>query len=99
MTDKPLWNGSELLRKILSDFLSKRIDAALFCDNYEEAFNFQIDISELSPQEIEVFGDLFEQVVLFTPYPEEQDRYPGYLTDPEIFEAATDAQSKLDADA
>ena len=99
MTGKPLWNGSELLRKILSDFLSRRIDAALFCDNYEEAFNFRIDTSELSPQESEVFGDLFEQVVLFTPYHEEQNRYPGHLNEPQIYQAAIDAQSALDAGA
>jgi len=37
VTLEPLWKGSELLHKLLSDYLSGSIDTALFCANFEQA--------------------------------------------------------------
>ena len=51
MTLEPLWKSSELLHKLLSDYLAGSISTELFCNNFETAFNFDVDRRELTPTE------------------------------------------------
>lgn len=95
MALEPIWTGSELLQKLLSDYLAGSIDTALFCDNFETAFNFEVDHSQLTPLEEEVFRGLFRQVVYYSPFPEERAQVPSYVSEEQIRQAARDAQSQL----
>jgi hypothetical protein len=95
MPMEPLWTGSELLHKLLSDFLGGRIDTALFCDNFETAFNFDVNRNELTPTEEVVFRQLFEQVVYYSPFPEERAQIPNYKSKEQILEAGREAEILL----
>jgi|tagenome__1003787_1003787.scaffolds.fasta_scaffold20796692_2 hypothetical protein len=95
MTLEPLWKGSELLHKLLSDYLAGRIDTKLFCDNFETAFNFNVDRRELTPVEETVFGRLFGEVVYFSPFPEERAQIPNYRSEDQIRQAAQAAERQL----
>lgn len=95
MTLEPLWTGSELLHKLLTDYLANSIDTSLFCGNFETAFNFEVDRSELTPLEEEVFRVLFRKVAYYSPLPQERAQIPSYLSEEQIRQAAWDAQSQL----
>ena len=90
---EPLWKGSELLHKLLSDYLRGSIDTALFCDNFETAFNLDVNRHELTPTEEAVFGQLFDQVVYYSPFPEERAQIPNYTSEEQILRAARDAEA------
>jgi hypothetical protein len=99
MTLQPLWKGSELLHKLLADYLGGRIDTPLFCSNFEQAFNFDVDRSALTPVESDAFQRLFDQVVYFSPFPEERAEVPNYRSEEQIHDAARAAEADLAANA
>lgn len=99
MALKPLWKGSELLHKLLADYLSGRIDTPLFCSNFEQAFNFDVDRGALTPVENRAFQRLFDEVVYFSPFPEERAEVTNYRSDEQILQAARAAEAELAAEA
>ena len=92
---EPLWKGSELLHKLLSDYLTGSLDTALFCDNFETAFNFDVNRHELTPTEETVFGQLFDQVIYYSPFPQERAQIPNYRSEEQIIQAAREADGLL----
>ena len=99
MTLQPLWKGSELLHKLLADYLGGRIDTPLFCSNFEQAFNFDVDRRELRTLEKAVFEKLFNEVVYFSPFPEELAKIPIYRSEEQIRQAAQAAKAELAANS
>ncbi|QNP45557.1 hypothetical protein H9L14_13540 [Sphingomonas sediminicola] len=95
MTLQPLWKGSEVLHKLLTDYLGGRIDTTLFCDNFEQAFNLDVDQRDLTPREETAFKRLFDEVVYFSPFPEERARIPNYRSEEQIRQAAGAAKAEL----
>lgn len=95
MALQPLWTGSELLNKLLSEYLGGSIGTALFCENFESAFNFDVDRQALTPTEAAVFGQLFDQVVYYSPFPEERAKIPNYRSEEQILQAARHAEALL----
>jgi hypothetical protein len=95
MSLQPLWKGSELLHKLLADYLRGRIDTELFCSNFEQAFNFDVDRRALTPVESAVFERLFDEVVYFSPFPGEQAEVPNYRSEEQIRRAARSAEAEL----
>jgi len=55
-----------------------------FCENFERLYNFELDRKSLSEKEKGAFADLFNKVVWFSPYPEEREAVPHYLSEAEI---------------
>lgn len=99
MTLQPLWKGSDLLHHLLADYLATRIDTPLFCSNFEQAFNFDVDRRELTPVESNAFQRLFDEVVYFSPISEERAEVPNYRSDEQIRQAACAAEAELAANA
>jgi hypothetical protein len=95
MTLQPLWKGSELLHKLLADYLSGGIDTPVFCSNFEHAFNFDVDRRALTPLESDAFQRLFDEVVYFSPFREERAKIPHYRSEQQIREAAHAADAEL----
>lgn len=87
--------GSELLRKLLADYLGGRIDTALFCLNFEQAFNFDVDRRDLKPNEDAAFERLFAEVASFSPFPEERAAIPNYRSEEQIRQAAEAAEAAV----
>jgi hypothetical protein len=91
----PLWTASQLLGKLLDDFLAGKLKVETFCRDVELAYNDAIDDSALTSAEQPIFEELFDQVVWFSPYPRETWEYPGYKTETEIKDAARRTAEKL----
>lgn len=89
------FHSSQLLHKLLADYLGGSIDTALFCSNFEQAFNFDVDRCDLTPTEEAAFERLFNEVVYFSPFPEERAAIPNYRNETEIRQAAEAADAAL----
>lgn len=70
-----------------------RID--MFCEEFERAYNLQLDKNLLSGRELQAFGGLFDKVVWFSPYPEEREQFSRYLGEDEIHQAIEVAMKAL----
>src|SRR6476661_2100581 len=97
MTLQPLWKGSELLHRLLADYVGGRIDTPLFCSNFEQAFNLYVNRRELTPSENAAFERLFNEVVYFSPFPEERAKIPNYRSEEQIRQAASATEAALRA--
>ena len=92
---EPLWTGSQLLRKLLADFLGGKLTAETFCRDIEAAYNDAIDRSALTQKEQSIFEELFNDVVLFDGDPPQTWEYPGHKTEAQIRAAAFRTVQKL----
>jgi hypothetical protein len=95
MALEPLWTGSELLRKLLDDFLTGKLKAETFCRDVVNAYNDAIDDSALTSAEQPIFEELFDEAAWYSPFPREEWEYPHYRTEEEIKTAALKAAAKL----
>jgi hypothetical protein len=97
MTIQPIRRGSELLHKLLADYLEGEIDTPLFCSNFEQAFNFDVHRSALSPGESAIFERLFDEVVYFSSFAEERAEVSNYRSEEQIKQSARAAKAELAA--
>ena len=95
---EPLFKGSELLRKLLNDYLAGKIETTRFCADIEAAYNDAIDRSALTPVEQEAFESLFDEVVWFSPEPKDVWEYPSHGTAEQIRAEALKAVAQLNQD-
>ena len=92
---EPLWTGSELLRKLLDDFLRGKLETGTFCSDVIVAYNDAIDGSALTPAEQSIFGWLFDEVKWYSPLPEERREIPNYKSEEQILAAAVRTANEL----
>ncbi len=95
MSLEPLWTGSQLLRKLLGDYLSGNLKTETFCRDVEVAYNDAIDASALSSAEQPIFEKLFDEVVWFSPFADERAQIPSYRNEDQIRQAAISAEAEL----
>jgi hypothetical protein len=93
---EPLWTGSELLRKLVHDFLGGKLKTDTFCRDVEVAYNDAVAGAALTAEEQLIFEKLFDQVVWFSPFPEERAQVPNYRDEAQVRQAALVAQAKLE---
>jgi len=86
---------AERLRRMVEQFVSGALDAGTFCAWFEEAFNFDTDRAALSRRELKAFTGLFNEVVHYSPLPEERAVIPNYRDEVEIRAAAETCLQKL----
>jgi hypothetical protein len=97
MPHEPLWTGSQLLRKLLCDFLSGKLEIERFCRDVEVAYNNAIDERALTTAEQPIFEKLFDEVAWFSPFAEEREEVPHLRNEEQILRAALSAESELGA--
>jgi len=95
MALEPIWTGSQLLRKLLADFLDRRLSAGDFSRDIEVAYNEAVDGAALTSAEHPIFERLFDEVVWFDPRPTEAWEYPHYRTEAQIRIAGAKAAEEL----
>ena len=92
---EPLWTGSQLLRKLLEDFLDGKLSTKTFCRDIIDAYNDAIDDNALTAPEQAVFKALFNEVAWYSPYPEERAEIPNYKSEEQIVVAARKTTHEL----
>lgn len=83
------------LHDLLRDVSSGRLSIEAFCSQFETTYNLEIDKRQLTAEEAEAFSMLFEQVVWYSPFPEERAKVPNYKDEKEILDAVSDAERIL----
>ena len=86
----------QTLNRLLCSYRDGSLDTQTFCHAFEQAFNFDVDRASLSEREEEIFNGIFNEVVLFSPFPNELKLYPRYRSDAQINAAAKVARQRLD---
>lgn len=95
MALQPLWTGSQLLHKLLADYLDRRIDTETFCRDFISSYNFKIELKDLTTVEQKVFSRLFDAAGYYSPFPRERAAIPNYRSEEQIYEAAREANAAL----
>lgn len=83
------------LRQLISDFLSGEIETQAFCDRFERTFNFDTDKAALSEREHGALERLFDEVVYYSPFPEDRAVIPHYRDEAQIRAAAETCLSEV----
>jgi hypothetical protein len=76
-------------------YLSGHHDVGTFCKEFEQTYNFEVDRSKLAANEQTVFRDLFDKVVLYSPFENELKAVPFYESAGQIKAAVIAARSNL----
>jgi hypothetical protein len=76
-------------------YLSDHQDVGTFCKEFERTYNFEINRSELSADELAIFGDLFDKVSMFSSFENELKIYPHYTSKEQIRAAVIAARARL----
>ena len=82
----------ELMDKLLSGELIVRD----FCARYEQLYNFDWP-NRRGEVQAELFGNLFEVVVWYSPYPEEREVVPNYKNEAEVISLVQSVRSQVAA--
>lgn len=81
-------NDISKVRVLLSSLLDGSLGAEDFCRQYENFWNFELNEDDVPEDLTGALRTLFEEVVLFSPFPREEWEYPGYRDEIEIRQAA-----------
>jgi hypothetical protein len=87
--------GRAKLYWLIEHYLSDHHDVGTFCKEFERTYNFEIDRSKLSVDELREFGDLFNKVTVYSPFEDDLKTIPMYKSGHEIREAVMATRSKL----
>jgi hypothetical protein len=87
--------GKAKLYWLIELYTSGHHDVGTFCKEFERAYNFEIDKSELSADEQAAFADLFEKATLYSPFKKELETIPIYQSAEQIRATVAAVQSKL----
>jgi|GEM_PF-1270531 len=81
----------EEIRKLLDKLQQNAVPIQEFCVLFEQSWNFCFDKSGISTELYRHLDFLFDEVVLFSPFPRAQWEYPMYRDEGEIRHAVTQA--------
>ena len=95
MAMDPLWSGSQLLRGLLDDSVAGTLKVETFCRDVRVAYNDAIDEAALTNSEQPIFERLFDEVVWYSPFPDERRVIPNYKSEEQIKAAAVTAAREL----
>ena len=83
------------LHRLIAEFRAGSLDAESFCPQFEHIYNMELDKRTLPAAEAEVFAALFEQVIWFSPFPDERAKIPNYRSEEDIARAVECAARRL----
>lgn len=77
--------AAERLLLLAERLLAGEIEVAKFCEEYETAFNFEVDKKRIA--DLDKFSQLFDVVVWYSPFPEERKLIPHYVDEEAVLRA------------
>jgi hypothetical protein len=81
---------------LINLYLSDHHITRTFCREFYNTYNFEVKKSELTPEELSLFGALFDKVVLYSPFEAELKAVPFYVSAEEIKAAAAMTKARLE---
>jgi hypothetical protein len=83
------------LHQLIAEFRTGALEAGSFCSQFEHTYNMELDKKTLTSAEAEAFAALFEQVVWYSPFPEERRQIPNYRSEEDIARSVEQAAQRL----
>ncbi len=81
---------------LVNQFLSEKINARFFCDEYYYSYDLEIDDGDLTKLEREIFQELSVIVGRFSEFEDDIKKYPDtYITEGQLKENVQTFQKKL----
>ena len=85
----------ERLHQFIAELRAGLLDTRSFCSRFETTYNLELDKQTLTPVEAEAFAELFEQVVWYSPFPDERAQIPNYRSEADIALAVEHAAQRF----
>jgi hypothetical protein len=85
----------ERLHRLIAEVRAGSLDTEAFCSRFETTYNLELDKTTLSNAEGEAFAALFDQVVWYSPFPDERTQIPNYRSEQDIARAVELAVQRL----
>ena len=79
--------AGRVIKRLIESVLERRMAVSVFCEEFERIYNFELEKEKLSEKEKIVFKNLFNKVVYYSPFFEELEGIPNYVSDQEIIES------------
>jgi hypothetical protein len=77
-------------------FLTSQITASVFCDEFYDSYDLEIDINTLSNIEQTAFSDLSNVSSRFSPFEDDHEKFPnGFFTEKELRQKIIETKEKL----
>ena len=86
-TDLSIESPRRQLLRLLAAFNAGTIEPVPFCAQFEHLYNMELDKRSLSSVEAAALGPLFEEVIWYSPFPEERAKIPNYRNEADIARA------------
>jgi len=81
---------------LIDEYLSNKINAVTFCDEFYYCFDLAIDMSVLTDQERSLFLELSDVVGRFSAYKEDFENHPGvYYSELDLNEKIVETKNRL----
>ncbi len=78
-------SNKNYLHELIQLFQDKKVDSKIFCDLFCESYNKELDFELLAEDEYQRFRELSKVVSRYTPFKEEQIKYPDiYYNDDDL---------------
>ena len=91
-------NDKKRVYELIDLFLSGKIDAWAFCDEYHVCYGLEIDLDTLTESETNAFNGLSIVAGRFSKFEEDHRNYPGtYFTEEELKKKVLETKEKLQA--
>lgn len=85
------------LYSLIDQFLSRKIDATTFCDEFYDCYDLELGFDTLNDIEAKAFYDLSQVVNRFSPYEEDHKGLPvGFYTEDELMQKVIETKKLLD---
>ena len=84
------------LYQLIDLFLTKQITATVFCDEFHNSYDLEIDYNTLSPLEYSAFSELGKVSNRFSRFEEDIQKYPGtYYNEEELKQKIIETKERL----
>ena len=83
------------LLMLVDSFLEGKMKCQKFCDRFEHQWNFEIGGEDMNEQVLDLFNQLFDVVVWYSPFPKDRQDYPGYLDQDQVKEKVRTLREQL----
>ena len=84
------------LYQIIQQYLSKKIDASTFCDEFYYSYDLELDCDTLTSDENQAFDELSNITSRFSNFEEDHKKYPGvFYTELELKKKIVETKNRL----
>jgi hypothetical protein len=92
-------SSKNYLYSLIEKYFENKINASIFCNEYHEYYNLELNFDTLSKNEYEAFSELNKVVVRFSSSKEDLKKYPQvYYSENQLREKLIEMKAKLNLD-